>query len=146
MRKISASMFKTGCISSCSFQKSWCFSEHLLVTVYLLCLLIFTFVAILFFSSFKFFLLLKRHYIGFFGIAIFYSCVRSTSANMFSANWESLPQFDKNVCLFVCLFFWGGGSSLTHKDEEYPCTSPHPQNNKYMEKYIHKYINTYIDK
>ena len=57
------------------------------------------------FFQFQVFLLLKRHYIGFFGIAIVYSCVRSTSANMFSANWESLPQFDKNVCLFVCLFF-----------------------------------------
>ena len=123
-------MFKTGCISSCSFQKSWCFSEHLLVNVYLLCLLIFTFVAILFFSSFKFFLLLKRHYIGFFGIAIVYSCVQSTSVNMFSANWESLPHFDKNVCLFLfcfVLFFFGGAALSLIKMKNIPAHHPSPK-------------------
>ena len=44
----------------------------------------------------------------------------STTENMYSSNWGSLPHFDKNV-----FFFQGGGShgspSPSQKDNKYPC-------------------------
>ena len=43
---------------------------------------------------------LTRYHIQFFENAIIYSCMRSTSLNMFSANCrEALPHFDKNGIL-----------------------------------------------
>ena len=106
------------------FSKQLLFSEHLLLTVYLL-FINFYFcrdININFFlvSSFYFIFLLKRHYIGFFENVIVYSFMRSTSVNMFSANWENLLYFDKNGISF------GGGSFPAQKDEEYPYTS-HPK-------------------
>ena len=87
--------------------------------LYLLCLLIFTFVEILTIFLASRFSLLKRHQIGLFENAIVYSCMWSTSVNMFSANWGILPYIDKKSK------FCGGvgvGSSPTDKDEKYPCT------------------------
>ena len=72
--------------------KTAAFSKHLIVTLYL-CLWSFIFVEKLIFFYFQVFLFysFKRHYIGFFENTIVYSCMWSTSVNMFSENGGRLP-------------------------------------------------------
>ena len=50
-------------------------------------------------SSCCFFFSLKRQYIGFFENAIVYSCMQSSSVNMFFSNWRVYPILIKQVFL-----------------------------------------------
>ena len=113
-----------------SIIKTAVFWEQLFVTVYLslwfLLLLGYSFFLFLDFSVF----LLKRHYIGFFENTIVYSCMCSTSVNLFSASWGVLEGEG------------GGGETPQHFDKsngEYAWC--YPSNNSYNFKSIYqKYV------